>query len=283
MDRYNRLKKIAEINGSVEHLIPKDGISKLRNKFPFFFTDEFLDHNSHILAMAGLEKYIGSGVAGVAFLTDKQTVFKIFDYISNFNDYKDIYNKQFLGRSNIYEPKIYAIGTFDTSFLKGDENIFLAYVEMEYLTSPGSISSDTYNLNIEIERLPRGLKYEKEINASINDMATIFQYILVYLSSAIEELINERTREMTQQEVNNLLDNKNAFNKFANRIYNIIMHYQYIMNNYLLTIISDALNIDSSWFKKLVFSLCFKILNSNLDLHADNLGLRNDTAVFFDF
>jgi len=270
-DRYNK-------HNILSGFIPFDGVKKILENFPYFAEDSFLDKNSHILALAGLTKMIGSGMFGVAFLTDDGTVFKIFPLKKDYLQYLDIYNKQFSGQSNIYEPKIYNVGVFDTAELTSNyyknNPPFLAYVEMEHLERK-KVFSDDY-IDIKKEEMPLYFLNKKKSTLSIGD---IISDLITNIDIMTYNSFNKSKEKMENKKNSVIL---NIIKLHAHEIYNQLIKSEYYVNIYLINKISEILNISEKWFENLIISMLFNRFKSQEDLHSGNVGFRNDVPVYFD-
>jgi hypothetical protein len=250
-----------------EHLFPSDGLSYLVEMVPVILQNEFLDYNSDIIASAELKRYLGRGVYGVAYLTSSNTVFKIFTSLDDYNEYKKIYDQQYLGESTAFEPKIYSLGIFDTTNVEDYfTKPFVAYVEMEYLNIANKKKIPSMNeILIDREKLPEGFKRKK------------FKYVEI---AELVRVIIYKTIEHIWIYMKNQDD---AIDLLVEKCYDDLLNNNIFINKYVLDLASEALNFpNDQWYKNLIISIIRKYSNRRVDLHTGNLGFRNDKPIFFD-
>jgi hypothetical protein len=267
------------------HLFPNDSIDILYRKFPYILSDDFLDFNSDIIARADLVKFIGRGQFGVAMLTSRGTIFKIFKTQKDYNQYKKIYDEQFLGKSNTLDPKIYSIGIFDTSNVKMDMyvNPFIAYVEMEKLKGvDDSVKNRGSHIVLDQEQMPIGYKHKRFRILSVEKLVEgVIAHVINKVHFKHQKIIY--SPELSNEAKKEFFNSKENVKNFINDCYNDLVKGNEYVNDYVLNLVTEVLGLPNhDWYIKLIESAVFKTLKDETDLHIGNIGFRDSNPVFFD-
>lgn len=276
-DDYPKYMKTTEYR----HLFPEDGLYYLLNIMPFINTDEFLDYNSDIISSANLIKYLGKGINGFAYLTADNTVFKIYTSHKDYINYKNMYNQQFLGKSNPYDPKIYNVGIFDTTNVNDGyvKNPFVAYVEMEYLKNIHKIDKDSDEISVNRKKLPES--YSKLGYRNMN-IKHIISFVIDRILDHVHANITSYRNTLGEPDFVTYFKSEKNIESFVNKMI-IDLKDEIFINDYLINIITEVLRLENSdWFPKIIISAILNHIKGQVDLHHANIGFRDSTPVFFD-
>ncbi len=318
--RLNNTNTLRGVMPDFAWLTSGSNFKAFAKKYPSIFS-EFIELNSDTLAQFDISRFLGSGHFGDAWLLQDGTVLKIFhnemlDTKANFSaadKYKNLMAEQANGKANQQDPMIYELGELEMPEIPKDTLLEFgrattlnpSYVVLEKTHSISEMRSQYIQENkkkitdkkeLQFYDLSDRLKnkiLEKERKSSKPIPQS--EYISEFIQHTLNEIIFKITDAIESDfyKYHKLSPGKPVYDyskqEDLDEIVEIYSKFPYNpgaipgVRPAEVLALEDMLGLKKDWSKKLTQIILRNIMAGRFDLHANNLGFRNDNPIFFDF